>query len=299
MAASALHVYHSALPFVPKNSLLYRKYSHEESQSVKVLQGVESDWSDTSISESHGSIVNSIAFSPNGKQLASGSSDCTIRLWDTASGANTGTLPGHSSDVNSVAFSPNGKQLASGSSDCTIKLWDTASGANTGSLTAHSSDVNSVAFSPSGKQLASASSDTRILLWDLGSEEPPSYTLKHHSSFTSVAFSIDATELICGTLDDKIIVWNLTSGEYDTIDSKHSAPGIPDAARTSFLRINLDLCQMEISKTQDSNFRRICKIPQHYSHLRSTLSMSGRQIAFGCQDGRVVILSTDNLNLDI
>ncbi len=66
----------------------------------------------------------SVAFSPDGKRLVSGSGDKTIKLWDTATGKELLTLKGHSSTVFSVAFSPDGKRLASGSMDETIKVWD-------------------------------------------------------------------------------------------------------------------------------------------------------------------------------
>ena len=69
-----------------------------------------------------------MAFSPDGKTLASGSDDKTIKLWDVASGKNTATVKGHKNKVETVAFSPDGKTLASGSSDKTIKLWDVKPG---------------------------------------------------------------------------------------------------------------------------------------------------------------------------
>ncbi|WP_206061972.1 WD40 repeat domain-containing protein [Nonomuraea basaltis] len=112
--------------------------------------------------------IHGVAFSPDGKTLAAGTSDGPVLLWDIATRRRTATLTGHtgsSAHVFSVAFSPGGRLLASGSGDNTVRLWNVSSGRPTATLTGHTAPVNSVAFSPDGKTLASSSSDETVRLW--------------------------------------------------------------------------------------------------------------------------------------
>ena len=108
----------------------------------------------------HASAVRSIAFSPDGRTLASGAEreyfNGTIRLWDTATGAHKLTLEGHTFRVLSLAFSPDGRTLASGSGDGTVCLWNTVTGAHKLTLDAHKRLITSLAFSPDGKTFASS-----------------------------------------------------------------------------------------------------------------------------------------------
>jgi WD40 repeat protein len=94
-----------------------------------------------------------VAFSPDGKQVVSGSDDTTVRLWDAATGTPLQTLEGHSRAVISVAFSPDGKQVVSGSYDTTVRLWDAATGTPLQTLEGHSTRVSSMAFSTDGDLL--------------------------------------------------------------------------------------------------------------------------------------------------
>jgi WD40 repeat protein len=114
----------------------------------------------------HTDAVTSLAFGPDGKTLATGSRDNTVRFWDVATGEVTAILPDHTDEVSSVAFSPDGKTLASGSWDKTIRLWDVAAKRPAATFKGHSEPVTSVVFSPDGNSLASGSRDGTVKLWN-------------------------------------------------------------------------------------------------------------------------------------
>jgi WD40 repeat protein/tRNA A-37 threonylcarbamoyl transferase component Bud32 len=113
----------------------------------------------------HTDRVNSVAISPDGQTLVSGSNDKTIKIWNLKTGALKTTLAGHSNWVNSVAISPNGQILVSGSCDDTIKIWNLKTGALKTTLAGHSQSVNSVAISPDGETIVSGSRDNTIKVW--------------------------------------------------------------------------------------------------------------------------------------
>jgi WD40 repeat protein len=168
-----------------------------------------------------------VAFSPDGKTLASGGTDHAIRLWDVAKGTRRTTFAGHTKQISAVAFGPDGKSLASGSWDSTVRLWDVASGKTTAKLSA-SDAVGSVAFSPDGKTLAFGHM-VAITLWDVPNGQEKDTPLMcgsqagHFDQVLSLAFSPDGKTLASGGRDSTVRLWDVATG----VENKSFLTGIP------------------------------------------------------------------------
>ena len=169
-------------------------------------------------------------------QLASGSDDHTVRLWDVATGQKVRHFDGHTDPVRSVVFSPDGAQLASGSNDNTILLWDLATGQELVRFIRHIQDVNSVVFSPDGTQLASGSDDHTVRLWDVATGEELRRFDWHVFDVNSVVFSPDGTWLASGSDDDTIRLWDIASGrEIDLLDHGYPVYSIAISGNGRFI----------------------------------------------------------------
>jgi WD40 repeat protein len=156
--------------------------------------------------------VHSVAFSPDGRRLASGCGRQII-LWDTVSGQLLRIFNIHTDYVESVAFSPDGRCLASASRDKSIKVWDVASGRELRTYKGHNGAVRSVAFSPDGRRLASASSDKTVKVWDAASGQELRTLKGHTGDVYGVAFSPDGGRLASAGWDKTVKVWDAASGQ--------------------------------------------------------------------------------------
>ncbi len=234
------------------------------------------------------SLVNSCAYSPDGKACAVGLNNGTINVYETSNWEKICTLQGHTSSVNSVVYSPSGQQIASGSYDKTVRLWDAHSGAPGHTLQGHTKSVNSVVYSPSGQQIASGSFDNTVRLWDAHSGVPGHTLQGHTESVLNVVYSPSGQQIASGSKDQTVRLWDAQTGEPGPTLQGHT---------DSVWSVVYSPSGQQIASGSDDQTVRLWDAhsgaPGHtlQGHTESVLSVvyspSGQQIASGSKDQTV------------
>ena len=184
--------------------------------AVQLWNAATGEHKKTLIKERTDSIL-TVAYSPNGASLVSGSKDGTILLWDTATYQLKASLTGY---PDAIAFSPDSNKLAIASQDKKIRLYDAVNGEHQSTLTEHTDQVYELIFNPDGKTFAGIGGDSTIRLWDAVTGEHLQTITGHTRSVSSISFSPDGNRLAAagngapdGTSGDKVIrIWNVPSG---------------------------------------------------------------------------------------
>ena len=173
-----------------------------------------------------------VAFSPDGKRLAAGCSEGTVKVWDSATGREELSLRGHASAIMTLAFSEDGRRLATGGMDKTLKLWDAATGQEVQTLRGHTGVVLQLSLSRDGDRLASCGEDGTVRVW----EAPPIPPVLHgHTGeVRQVAYSPDGKRLASAALDNTVKVWDSRTGaqlaSYAHAEPVHGVSFSPDGA---------------------------------------------------------------------
>jgi serine/threonine protein kinase len=259
------------------------------SPKVSVPSVVKGVWREVATLRGHGGSVWSVTFSPDGKFLASGSHDKTVKVWEIGRWREVATLRRHGDIVYSVSFSPDGKFLASGSYG-TVKVWEVGRWREVATLRGHQSWVYSVSFSPDGKFLASGSGDYTVKVWEVGRWREVATLRGHQDWVYSVSFSPDGKFLASGSGDYTVKVWEVGSWrEVATLRGhKYSVHSVSFSPNGQFLASGSD--DKTVKVWEVGSWREVATLRGHQGWVYSvSFSPDGKFLASGSGDYTVKV----------
>ena len=180
--------------------------------------------------------VRSVAFSPDGKYIATGSGNLlaqdsdTVQIWNAANGNALFTCRGHTDYVGSVGWSPDGKFIASGSADKTVRVWDATNGRTLLTCKGHTASVNVVAWSPDGKSIASGSTDKTVRVWDATNGSTLS-SFTNANLVKSIAWSPDSTRIVLTNVHECVVIKGTPQLTYSSSSSCNAVAWSPNGSR--------------------------------------------------------------------
>jgi len=171
--------------------------------------------------------ISSVAWSPDGSRIASGSRDRTVQVWDASDGRNAIIYTGHNASIGCMAWSPDGSRIASGSSDQTVQVWDASDGSLVFTFRGHFRySVNHIAWSPDSSRIASVAGDGAMHVWD-AADGRNAFTCAGYDHSTAqalgpVAWPPDGKRIASGRGDGTVTVWDASDGSLVFTSRRHS-----------------------------------------------------------------------------
>ena len=170
----------------------------------------------------HTGWIRAVAVAPDGSWLATGGSDNTVRIWDTATGQQRAVLTGHTGEVEAVAIAPDGSWLATGGWDKTVRIWDMPTGQQRAVLTGHTRRVGAVAIAPDGSWLATGGWDKTVRIWDMPTGQQRAVLTGHTRWVGAVAIAPDGSWLATGGSDNTVRIWDMPTGQQRAVLTGHT-----------------------------------------------------------------------------
>jgi WD40 repeat protein/serine/threonine protein kinase len=233
--------------------------------------------------------ITSVAFSSDGKRIASASEDGTVMIWEGTTGRVSAVLKGHTGAVTSVAFRDDGKRLVSGSADKTAKIWDTETGQELRSFEGHEAEVLSVAFRRDGTQIASGSYDQTAKVWNANSGALLFTFRKHEAGIGSIQFRGDGKQVVSAS-DDTIRVWDATAGDESLCFKAHAAAITAAACSPDGKRIVSAARDGSVRVWNATDGRQTTSLEGHLGPVTSVAFRDdGKQVVSGSEDNTVKV----------
>jgi WD40 repeat protein len=232
------------------------------------------------------------AFSRDGRWIAVGNMEKTIKLLDATTGRQKGTLSGHNGLITALAFSPDARILASGSADHTIRFWEPETGREKRSLLDHTDRVTTVAFSPDGKWLASGSRDTKVKIWNANTGRVQRNFTDSTAEILAVIFSADGKLLIAETAAKAVAQWDVASGskivESKAQDYESLSSAVAGVISSNGQFTANSIGDKSVSIQDVATGRELRRLTSHsYSVYATAFSPDGRWFASGGSENTV------------
>jgi WD40 repeat protein len=230
--------------------------------------------------------VTSVAFSPDGQRIVTGSDDQTAKVWDAANGKELLTLRGHGSAIHSVAFSPDGQRIVTGSDGGTAKLSDAASGKELLTIPGHRSAIHSVTFSPDGQRIVTGSVDMTAKVWDAANGNELLALKGHDDKINDVAYCPDGQRIVTGSDDHTAKVWEAAGGTNLLTLKGHTASIWSVGFSQNGQRIVTGSYDQTAKVWDASSGTNLLTLPGHSDGIESVaFSHDGQWIVTGSWDG--------------